>query len=167
MQSERDAAAQRLRGYRDSLRARGLAVRETYIEHGDYQQASGADATRRLLALDQPPTAIFAAGDAMALGTIHAAQDLGLAVPGDLPVVGFDDLPVAAASRPALTTVRQALAHLGEVAVQHLVQLAQGNVPPVPAPFPTVLVTRESTAPPPPRHESPQNPVSHGQRAGQ
>ena len=83
----------------------------------------------------------------MALGAIHLAQDLGFRVPQDLSVVGFDDLPIAAASRPGLTTIRQPLQQMGEVAVQMLVALAEGQTPQMPAPFATALIQRESTAP--------------------
>lgn len=145
---DRDDAVERLRGYRDSLAAAGLSVPEAYIQHGNYGKASGEQAAQLLLALPQPPSALFVSGDAMALGAVHAAQDLGLEVPRDLSVVGFDDLPIAAASRPGLTTVRQPLQRMGEVAVQLLVGLAEGRNPPLPAPFPTELVQRESTTHP-------------------
>ncbi|WP_420595630.1 LacI family DNA-binding transcriptional regulator [Deinococcus sp.] len=145
---DRDDDAQRLRGYRESLAAAGLNVPEGYMQHGDYSKASGERAARALLNLPNPPTAIFVAGDAMALGAIHVAQDMGLAVPRDLSVVGFDDLPIAGAARPGLTTVRQPLALMGEVGVRQLVALAEGQpVPPTP-PFVTELIVRESTAAP-------------------
>jgi len=146
---EHNDGAERLRGYRDCMAAAGLKVPEAYEQPGDYSKASGERAAARLLALDPPPTALFVSGDAMALGAIHAAQDLGLKVPGDLSVVGFDDLPLAAASRPALTTVRQPLQEMGELAVQMLVALAGGLPQALPPPFETRLVVRESTAPPP------------------
>ncbi|SMB78761.1 transcriptional regulator, LacI family [Deinococcus hopiensis KR-140] len=145
---ERNDAHERLRGYRECLEAAGLAVRNGDVQHGDFTKASGERAARRLLGLARPPTAIFASGDAMALGAIHVAQDLGLRVPGDLSVVGFDDLPIAAAARPGLTTVRQPLHLMGEVAVQTLAALAEGEDVPLPPPFPTELVLRESTAAP-------------------
>ncbi len=148
-QTGRDDAAERLSGYQETLRAAGLDPL-TYVRHGDYTQESGARAARELLALSPPPTALFAAGDAMALGALHAAQDLGFRVPQDLSVVGFDDLPVAAAARPALTTVRQPLRQMGEVAVRLLVELAGGGAPELPPPFPTGLVVRESSGPVPP-----------------
>lgn len=145
-QTGRDDAAERLRGYQETLRSAGLDP-ESLVRHGDYTQESGARAARELLSLTPAPTAVFAAGDAMALGALHAAQDLGLRVPQDLSVVGFDDLPIAAAARPALTTVRQPLRRMGEVAVQLLVELAEGGTPDLPPPFPTELVVRESSGP--------------------
>lgn len=145
---ERNDAHERLRGYRDCLAAVGLPVQHGYVQHGDFTKASGERAARLLLSLARPPTAIFASGDALALGVIHVAQDLGLRVPGDLSVVGFDDLPIAAAARPSLTTVRQPLQQLGEVAIQTLAVLAGGQDVALPAPFATELVLRESSAPP-------------------
>lgn len=146
--SERNDAHERLRGYRESLVLAGLLAAPEYVQHGNFTKESGARAARQLLSLPVPPSALFVSGDAMALGTIHVAQDLGLDVPGDLSVIGFDDLPVAAASRPGLTTVRQPLHRLGEAAVQLLAALAQGQQPAVPTPFSTRLVIRESTARP-------------------
>lgn len=145
---ERNDAHERLRGYGESLEAAGVPVRPEYVAHGDFTKESGERAALKLLRLPSPPTALFVSGDAMALGAIHAAQDLGLKVPDDLSVVGFDDLPVAAASRPGLTTVRQPLQRMGEVAVQMLADLAAGDEVTMPSPFSTELVQRESTAPP-------------------
>ena len=145
---ERNDAHERLRGYEEGLEAAGLTVQPEYIAHGDFTKESGERAALDLLRLSHPPTALFVSGDAMALGAIHAAQDLGFTVPDDLSVVGFDDLPVAAASRPGLTTVRQPLQRMGEVAVQMLADLAAGEAVTLPAPFATELVQRESTAPP-------------------
>lgn len=144
----RNDADERHRGYLESMEKAGLKIPEEYVQHGDYTKTSGEQAALRLLRLEHPPTALFVSGDAMALGAIHMAQDLGFRVPEDLSVVGFDDLPMAAASRPALTTVRQPLQQMGEVAVQMLVALAEGQSPELPGPFPTELVQRESTAAP-------------------
>lgn len=146
-QPDRDDALERSRGYHDSLQAAGLDVPRGYIQHGDYSKASGEAAARRLFDLPHPPTALFVSGDAMALGSMHVAQDRGLRLPDDLSVVGFDDLPIAAASRPDLTTVRQPLQQMGDLAVRMLVALADGQTPPLPPPFPTELVCRGSTAP--------------------
>ncbi|WP_034336827.1 LacI family DNA-binding transcriptional regulator [Deinococcus misasensis] len=145
---ERNDADERHRGYLDSLQDAGLLVQEKYIQHGDYTKRSGEEAARALLSQPHPPTALFVSGDQMALGAIHMAQDLGFRVPQDVSIVGFDDLPIAAASRPALTTVHQPLQRMGEVAVQMLVALIEGHTPEQPGPFPTELVVRESTAPP-------------------
>lgn len=143
-----DDAVERLRGYQDGLEQAGLNVPNGYVQHGNYSKASGEAATQKLLNLKKPPSALFVSGDAMALGAMHAAQNRGIQVPSELSVVGFDDLPIAAAARPGLTTVRQPLQYIGEVAVRHLVALIEGQVPSLPPPFPTELVRRESTARP-------------------
>lgn len=145
---EQDDAAERLRGYRDAMRAAGLRVPRGYIQEGDYKKTSGERATERLLDLGEPPSALFVSSDAMAVGAIHVAQDRGLRVPHDLSVVGFDGLPIAAESRPQLTTVRQPLQLLGAAAVQMLVRLANGEDVPTPRPFSTELIVRDSAAPP-------------------
>ncbi|ULH17009.1 LacI family transcriptional regulator (plasmid) [Deinococcus sp. KNUC1210] len=143
---ERNDAHERFRGYRESLALAGLPQNAAYVQHGNFTKESGEQAAQALLRLPVPPTALFVSGDAMALGALHAAQDFGLRVPGELSVVGFDDLPMATASRPGLTTVRQPLLHMGAVAVQMLAALAAGEEPLLPAPFPTQLIVRESTA---------------------
>ncbi len=144
---DRDDAAERLRAYQDGMARAGLAIGSGYVQHGDYTKGSGRDAVMHLLDLPLPPTAVFVAGDAMALGAIHGAQDRGLSIPRDLSVVGFDDLPIAAAARPGLTTVRQPLQFMGETAVKHLVAWAERGEPEELPPFRTTLIVRESTAP--------------------
>ena len=148
LDTERSDGQERLRAYRDCMREAGLRIPRGYVQEGDYSKASGERTTRRLLALKEPPTAIFASCDAMAVGAIHVAQDQGLGVPDDLSVIGFDGFPIAAQSRPALTTMRQPLHEMGRVAVQILVELSQGREVPAPPLFPTQLIVRESTAPP-------------------
>jgi LacI family transcriptional regulator len=139
--------ADRLRGYRQALQACGLAYRDEYVAYGDFYVESGRRAMADLLALDEPPTAVFAASDMMALGAIRAAVDAGLAVPADLSVIGFDDIQLADHMNPPLTTVRQDKAGLGAAAGAALVHLIDGD----PVPHSTVLavelVRRGSTRP--------------------
>lgn len=115
-------AQNRLSGYRDVLTEHGLAVDETLIRHGDWGVDSGYEAARELLALEERPTAIFAANDMMAMGTIYAIQKAGLDVPGDVAVVGYDDRDFAAWIRPALTTVRMPSYEMGQAAARLLLQ---------------------------------------------
>jgi len=122
-------AAERLTGYRRACARLGLDVPEGYVAKGDFFLASGQAAGRRLLRAAQPPTAIFAAGDQMAIGAMHAAADAGLSVPRDLAVVGFDDIDAAALVRPALTTVAQDQRALGEAAVAALRTLLDAGEP--------------------------------------
>ncbi|MBM9509159.1 LacI family DNA-binding transcriptional regulator [Actinacidiphila acididurans] len=120
-------AAERLAGYRRACQRLGLTVPPDYVTEGDFFLDSGERAARRLLSVDQPPTAIFAAGDQMAIGAMHAAADAGLAVPRDLAVIGFDNIDAAALVRPALSTVAQDQRALGEAAVAALRALLDGE----------------------------------------
>ena len=141
--------ADRLRGYRDGLRRAGLAFRDEYVAYGDFYVESGARATAALLELDAPPTAIVAASDLMALGAIRAASERGVAVPGELSVVGFDDIQLAGHVQPPLTTLRQDKAGLGARAADALMRLIAGDgARPEALTLPVELVVRGSTAPP-------------------
>ena len=143
-------AAERLAGYLRACARLGLSVPAEYVVEGDFFLASGEAAGKRLLALPDRPTAIFAAGDQMAIGAMHAAADAGLSVPGDLAVVGFDDIDAATLVRPALSTVAQDQRALGEAAVEALRGLideaAGGAAAPVRI-VPTRLVIRGSSRP--------------------
>jgi len=135
-------AQQRLTGFQEELRSRQLDPR--FVEIGDWSAASGHRAARALIG--QGVTAIFSGNDQMALGALSAAVSLGLTVPGDLSIVGFDDVPEAAYYQPALTTVRQDLAEAGRRAVALL--LGEADVRPVVDPE---LIERASTGAPPER----------------
>ena len=113
------ASAERLIGFETEVAAFGEPV-ESLIEAGEFTYRSGLDAAERLLAADRPPTAIFASNDDMAAAAIAAAHRRGLDVPRDLTVVGFDDTPVAQEIWPALTTIRQPVAEMAEMAVRLL-----------------------------------------------
>ena len=117
--------ADRLDGFREELAALGLELREEYVVEGDYYDESGYQGTRRLLELDEPPTAIFAASDLMAAGALRAANELGARVPEDLAIVGFDDIGLASLIQPALTTVRQDMHALGEAAANGLARMIE------------------------------------------
>jgi LacI family transcriptional regulator len=102
-----------------------------------------------LLALDEPPTAVFAFNDMLAIGAMEAARENGLRIPGDLSIVGFDDTFEALIVTPGLTTVRQPLAEMGRMAVALLVRLLQRpRIEALHIELETKLVVRESTAPP-------------------
>jgi LacI family transcriptional regulator len=124
---ETKPGADRLRGYRQALQSTGLAYRDEYVAYGDFYVESGRRAMADLLALDEPPTAVFAASDMMALGAIRAAGDAGLGVPADLSVVGFDDIQLADHMNPPLTTLRQDKAGLGVAAGTALMRLIDGD----------------------------------------
>jgi LacI family transcriptional regulator len=116
----------RLAGYRQALAAHQLPVDEELIVEGDFTEESGMAATRDLLT--RSVTAIFAASDIMAVGALKAIWEANLRVPEDVSLVGFDDIPVAAALEPALTTVRQPIERLGSTAADLLLHLL--NDPP-------------------------------------
>jgi len=139
----------RLRGYRAAIQALGLAYRDDYVRYGDFYAESGREQTARLLALDEPPTAIFAAADMMAIGAVRAASEAGLNVPADLSIVGFDDIQLAPHVNPPLTTLRQDKLGLGAAAGDALVARIAGD-PERPAlrTLPVELVVRGSTAAP-------------------
>ncbi|OQW60427.1 MAG: LacI family transcriptional regulator [Proteobacteria bacterium HN_bin10] len=115
------AAAERLLGYQDAMADARLPVEPDLIVRGRFDVESGQEAAARLLGLDAPPTAIFAANDEMALGVMQAARKRGLRVPEDVSVIGFDDTPSSRSAWPPLTTVRQPLSELGATAVDLIV----------------------------------------------
>ncbi len=104
----------RYNGYANALGAKGLRVDPALVAQGDFTRQSGRDEAGRLFAAK--PTAIFASNDEMAAGIADAAKAVGIAIPGDISLVGYDDNAVAATMRPALTTVRQPLEEMGEAA---------------------------------------------------
>jgi LacI family transcriptional regulator len=138
-------AADRLLGYRAELQELDLDPRPEYEAQGDFYMESGEAAMRRLLALPEPPTAVFAASDMMAVGAIKALEDAGLSCPGDIAIVGFDDIQLAELVSPSLTTIRQDKRGLGEAAARSLVRLIDDTqtVSPVWM-LPIELVVRES-----------------------
>jgi LacI family transcriptional regulator len=140
--------AERLRGYRQAIQELGLAYRDDYVAYGDFYTDSGRRAMEQLLALPEPPTAVFAASDMMALGAIRAAAEAGLSVPTDISVIGFDDIQLADHMNPPLTTVRQDKAGLGAAAGSAIARLVGGEQPSGPVVLPVELVERGSSAGP-------------------
>jgi LacI family transcriptional regulator len=139
----------RLDGYRAGLESVGLDVDPSLVVHGDFDYPSGFTAGKQLLDLPQPPTAVFAASDEMALGVYEALRARGLRVPEDLSIVGFDDLPQARWGSPPLTTVRQPLAEMGMAAVRTVLRLLNDEELESPkVELATEIVVRESTAAP-------------------
>ncbi len=120
----------RYEGYVSALRSAGLAVDPEIVITGDFTTATGHEGASRLFALPDPPTAVFAANDSMAIGVLSAAAARGLRVPEDVAVVGFDDAAPAAYAHPPLTTVRQPFFEMGQRAAEVLVALAEAPRPP-------------------------------------
>ncbi|MGP8205602.1 MAG: LacI family DNA-binding transcriptional regulator [Acidimicrobiales bacterium] len=142
------ATEDRRSGYRAALSGAGIERDPVLEVDADFELGPGAVAAGRLLELPEPPTAIFAFNDSIALGAMRAARERGVRVPEDLSIVGFDDLKYATVVAPALTTVRQPLAEMGRAAVSLLLRLLGPRRPgPLQIELPTRLVVRESTGP--------------------
>jgi LacI family transcriptional regulator len=109
------------------LERHGLSVAPEYTLVGDLTQGGGYEATRKLLSLNPPPTAVIACNDLMALGAISAAQKQGLVVGRDIVITGFDDIPLAEHSHPSLTTVHQPIYDIGRRICDMLIGLIQGR----------------------------------------
>jgi LacI family transcriptional regulator len=138
---------ERLEGYRTELASLRLDMPAAYEQHGDFYADSGEAAMRALLALPEPPTAVFAASDEMAVGAVHAARGAGVRVPEDVSIVGFDDSRLAALLQPPLTTVRQDRIGLGVAAARTLAAAVEDpDHVPVPSVLPVELVVRRSSA---------------------
>jgi LacI family transcriptional regulator len=139
----------RLAGFRAELEELGLACPPEYVQEGDFYIETGTACARALLERDERPTAIFAASDLMAAGAAQAVREAGLRVPGDVSIVGFDDVQLAQLLDPPLTTVRQDRAGLGAAAAGALLELVEDPEAAPPArTLPVELVVRGSTAPP-------------------
>lgn len=140
-------AAERSRGYEDVLAAAGLSVRPEYVVSVPYTIDAGRHAAEQLLALDEPPTAVFAFSDEIAVGVIEAARRAKVDVPEQLSVIGVDDHPLAEVL--GITTVRQDIAEQGRLSAQMALDLVLGkDIGARAVVVPHELVVRSSTAPP-------------------
>jgi LacI family transcriptional regulator len=115
------AAVDRRDGYLAAMRGARLEPPDGYIQQGDWSEWSGSRAMEALLCLPQRPEAVFAASDNMAMGAVKTIRAAGLRVPDDIALVGFDDIPLASALEPPLTTVRQPIYRLGHTAASVLI----------------------------------------------
>jgi len=140
---------ERIRGFQAALRQAGLPPDDAPIVKGGYRLEDGRAAAFQLLELSPPPSAIFAYNDLMAIGALRAAHERGWHVPRELSIVGFDDIPQAAFTCPALTTVRQPKLDMGRRGAQLLLDLVEEQLSSAQAevPLQVQLVIRESTAP--------------------
>ncbi|WP_191249906.1 LacI family DNA-binding transcriptional regulator [Kordiimonas sediminis] len=142
------AALQRFDGYKDALKAAGLDLDPELVKQGYFDFESGVKAAEELLALPQPPSAIFASNDEMAAGVLHVAHERGLKVPDDVSVVGFDDTPLSRQIWPALTTVRQPIRQMGGCAARMLISRIRQSGDAASTALPYELVIRHSTGGP-------------------
>jgi LacI family transcriptional regulator len=148
------AVMDRYRGYLDGLRSCGLRMDKSLIVQGYNSHASGVQSARKLLnvSASKRPTAIFASTDEMAAGALTVAHSMGLGVPEDVSVVGFDDAPLASQVWPALTTIRQPIPDMAALAGQLLLGILTGEAPDHSKHvISSVLTFRQSTGPAPNR----------------
>jgi LacI family transcriptional regulator len=144
--------AERLRGYQEAIAAAGVTPDPALILPGTYLEESGYERAHTLMALppNRRPTALFCGNDLIALGAMQALAELGISVPDEVSVAGFDDIPPAVASRPSLTTVRQPMHQVGVRATEILLEQIRHGLPSGRKEvLPTELVFRDSVAPPP------------------
>jgi LacI family transcriptional regulator len=157
----------RRQAYRDTLRrhhADAYDDQEALLAVGSFREEGGYRAMRELLALDPPPTAVFAVNDLAALGAIHAIAEAGLRVPDDISVVGFNDLFHASHMTPSLTTMQAPHRAMGARAAERLLAMVvDGVTPEAPLLMPLTLIVRQSTGPAP-SHTS-RRPLSARRRA--
>lgn len=144
-----EPARERLHGYTSALTDAGIDFDPDLVVGDVYAVEPSVHSAHKLLALPDPPTAVFASSDASALGTLRAAMERGLVVPEDLSVVGFDDTLMARWAPIPLTTVHQPLVEMGKVAVERALTLADdADAFSHPFQLETHLIVRETTAPP-------------------
>jgi LacI family transcriptional regulator len=145
------ASTRRLAGFRAAMSERGINVRPELIETGQFSFESGDEAAARLLALDEPPTAVFASNDLTALGVMARARALGVVLPDQLSVAGFDDIQAAGMVWPPLTTMRQPMAEMAALAAEAIIARAGKDAAVYEPDHRTLrceLMVRGSTAPP-------------------
>jgi len=116
-------------GYKDALSDNGINYNEKFIKYGDFSSDNSYKIVKELLEEDEIPTAIFATSDLMAIAAINAAEDMGYNVPGDISVVGFNDIKIAQMYRPKLTVIHQPLSSIGTVAVKMIIDKIDGYEP--------------------------------------
>ena len=140
------ASIDRQFGYRSELAKLDLPYHEAYVQAAEWLHDRAYQATRQMLGLPEPPDAIFAASDIMAIGAMAAIEAAGLQVPDDVAVIGFDDIEYARLASPSLTTVRQSQEALAEALINSMLHLLEHpDEPPTVSVIPIELVVREST----------------------
>jgi LacI family transcriptional regulator len=151
--ADQAASGLRYQGYLRAMKTHHVAVDKELVHQGDFRFASGVEAAHHLLSRRIRPSAVFASNDDMALGVLAAAQRLGLSVPGDLSIAGFDDSTAAGLVWPPLTTVRQPMDEMARVAVEMLIAANRHDAEPpseqsLHRVLPHELVVRDSTSTP-------------------
>lgn len=142
-----DRAFERRRAYTDFLRKKRIAWSDDLVEERDFEFSEGEAAMQKILRSKSRPTAVFCANDILAVGAMHACRDRGIAVPGDLSIMGFDDHPVTEHVTPPLSTIRVPADAMGRQATQTLIHAIVTGETPKSQVLPTETVIRDSTAP--------------------
>jgi len=150
--ADQAASALRYKGFSRAMKVHALPVEKEFVYTGDFKFHSGVEGANKILSKHAHPTAIFASNDDMALGVLASAQSLGLVIPDDLSIAGFDDSPAASLVWPQLTTIRQPTSAMARVAVEMLIASAkpvdeevQTDIAPTHRVLPHELIIRLST----------------------
>jgi DNA-binding LacI/PurR family transcriptional regulator len=139
---------QRLAAFRDTMNKHQLPYDDRFVTEDDTSMRGGYEAMKRMLRLDDGPTAMFVAGDIMALGALRAIKEAGKCVPEDISVIGFDGIPESEYTDPPLTTIRQPIFEKGQKAAAMLIDLLEGQTDIQPVRMEAQLIVRASTAKP-------------------
>jgi LacI family transcriptional regulator len=142
-----DRALDRRVAFEEALREAGVDPVPDLIFERDFEFVEGRAAMHQMLQMDLPPSAVFCANDIQAIGAISECRDIGVSVPNDISIVGFDDLPIAQYITPKLTTVRVPAQEMGDSAAKRLIAAIESGAPVLPLELSTDLVIRGSTAP--------------------
>ncbi len=138
-------AQERLAGYKSALEKHNIPVNQDWIIEGDFEQSAGYVGAKVLISQQNKPTAIFASNDMMAFGVMNAVRDMGLKIPNDISIIGFDDIFQSSQTMPGLTTVQQPLEQMGRKATKMLVEMmSEGEITSGKIELPTHLVIRDS-----------------------
>ncbi|MCM5552948.1 LacI family DNA-binding transcriptional regulator [Pleomorphomonas sp. NRK KF1] len=140
------SANERVEGFKATMAAHGLRVDEARMLHGEFTREFGHEAALAIARMSPRPTAILACSDYLSVGVLGALHDLGLSVPDDISLVGFDDMPLAELFDPPLTTIRQPIAEMGRIALERLLASLDGVEVPAMTRLPVELIVRKSVA---------------------
>ena len=152
--STNDRARGRLNGIRDAMAVAGMDPDTLVIEETSYSIENGAEAFRKLMARTDRPTAVLCGNDVLATGALTAAREMGIDVPGDVSVTGFDDIELGQVTHPPLTTVHVPHGEMGQIAAKRLIAMVEGSSEFGVVELPTELRMRGSLAAPPPKKKT-------------
>ncbi|NIA69343.1 LacI family transcriptional regulator [Pelagibius litoralis] len=158
-----DRAGARLAGVRKALARHDLSLDDDQLLHRPFEPEAGRDAFHILMSGSKPPTVVICGAEPHAYGALFEARDMGIDVPGQVSVTGFDDMWLASQTMPTLTTIRTPREEMGRQAAHHLLAQLRGERVAAPRPLETTLVVRKSTAAPPEPFPGPTKGLKRGQ----